>query len=179
MENETNNPYAPPVAPVVGMNSGFDPAEYQEAGNGKRFLNWLIDRVAMIGLIFVVAIFLAVLDGAGIHGPLAWVEGLSRIGEFLAECVVALFYYVLMEGTFGLTLGKLITGTRVVDDSGQRPSWTAIMGRTLARFVPFEAFSFFGNGGGWHDRWSGTMVVDIRNRGPRLSPALRKIYGRR
>ncbi|CAN0592803.1 unnamed protein product, partial [Laminaria digitata] len=38
-----------------------------------------------------------------------------------------------------------------------------LLGRTAARFVPFEAFSFLGGDAtGWHDRWSNTRVVRLR-----------------
>lgn len=178
MESESNNPYAPPAAPIAEAKSGFDMATFDEASNWKRFFNWLIDRVAMVGFVLLFVMGLAFLDGAGVPEPLAWFEGLTRIGELVTEWMLALCYYSLMETTFGLTLGKLVTGTRVVDETGKKPSLAAILGRTLARFVPFEPFSFFGDSG-WHDRWSGTRVIDIRNQHRPLSPGLRKIYGRR
>jgi uncharacterized RDD family membrane protein YckC len=71
-------------------------------------------------------------------------------------------YYVVFEALLGRTPGKLITGTRVVNLAGGRPRFTQILGRSFARAVPFEAFSFFGSRAGWHDRWSRTRVVLVR-----------------
>lgn len=69
-------------------------------------------------------------------------------------------YYVVFEGLFQVTPGKLITGTRVVDSNGHKPTFFQIFVRSLTRFVPFEPLSFFGSSkSGWHDRWSDTRVV--------------------
>jgi uncharacterized RDD family membrane protein YckC len=69
-------------------------------------------------------------------------------------------YYGLSESLTGRTLGKLATGTRVVNNKGITPSVNEILLRTLCRFVPFDALSFFGDSG-WHDDWSKTKVVSI------------------
>jgi uncharacterized RDD family membrane protein YckC len=180
MNDEAQNPYAPPVAVVLPVaRQGFDLGEFDAAGNGKRFLNFIIDRVVLFGLMFVVGFGVALLHEMGVTGPAEWMNATTPLEDLLFGVALTCFYYVVMEGGFGLTVGKLITGTRVVDESGRKPSILAVLGRTLVRFVPFEPFSFFGgNPGGWHDGWSGTQVIDIRNRHQRLSPGLRKIYNR-
>ncbi|HEX2675275.1 MAG TPA: RDD family protein, partial [Polyangiales bacterium] len=77
--------------------------------------------------------------------------------------VSMLAYYIFFEAVFGRTPGKMLTGTRVVTVDGGTPSFTQILGRNLARYVPFEPFSFFGDDAvGWHDSWSGTRVVKVR-----------------
>ncbi len=63
-----------------------------------------------------------------------------------------------MEATLGTTVGKLITGCVVVDAKGRRTSNAKIAGRSAARFIPFDAFSFIGNRG-WHDSLSDTYAV--------------------
>jgi len=72
-------------------------------------------------------------------------------------------YYVPMEGIFGVTLGKLVTNTRVVDEQGRPPSWAQVLGRTLVRQVPFEPITIlFGDPAratAWHDRLPKTLVV--------------------
>jgi uncharacterized RDD family membrane protein YckC len=179
MESPEANPYAPPVTAVVPNISGYDLGEFYPAGNGKRFLNFIIDRVAMVGVIVLLGVGGAVLEEAGVVHFMAWLEQMNRLEEFLLEIVVSVGYYLALESMFGLSLGKLVTGTRVVNEHGRKPSLLAVLGRTLARLVPFEAFSFFGSRpGGWHDHWSGTMVIDVRNRQPKLAPGLRKIYNR-
>ena len=60
----------------------------------------------------------------------------------------------------GQSIGKMITGTIVVTEDGQKPSFGQILGRSFARIVPFEPFSFLGNdASGWHDKWSETKVI--------------------
>ena len=71
-----------------------------------------------------------------------------------------------MEGLFGFTIGKLVTGTRVVDEQGGRPTWRQVLIRTAMRFVPFEPLSAFGEKGSeprpWHDTVAKTRVVRRR-----------------
>ena len=56
----------------------------------------------------------------------------------------------------GRTLGKFITGTKVVSADGETPTASQIVGRTFCRMIPFEAFSFARETCpvGWHDKFS-------------------------
>jgi uncharacterized RDD family membrane protein YckC len=71
-----------------------------------------------------------------------------------------------MEVAFGATVGKLITGTRVVSADGGSARAGQVIGRTFARIIPFEPLSFLvgDTTTGWHDSLSGTKVVDTRSR---------------
>ena len=73
-------------------------------------------------------------------------------------------YYIVFEAAFGWTFAKLITGTRVIRVDGTKPKVPQILGRTLARFIPFEPFSvlFSDSKLGWHDSLSNTRVVSVR-----------------
>lgn len=124
------------------------------AGKWRRFFNFLIDYVGQV-VVVIAGIAVAFLIGG--DPALAYVE---EIPELMLGMLAALVYYIGMEGLFGRTLGKLITGTRVVDSRGERASIGQVVGRTFARFIPFEAFSFLGETGrGWHDSMSNTYVV--------------------
>ena len=169
MEHDYQNPYAPPLAALAATPVTLDQVELTEAGKGKRFLNFVIDRFAVAGFGMAVGLATGVLHNFGISGPLEYLEELGTFGDVVLGCVLTLVYYVLMEGILGLTIGKLITGTRVIGASGFKPGFGAVLGRSFARFIPFEAFSFLGNGsGGWHDSLSGTCVVDVRRRMPQV-----------
>ena len=87
-----------------------------------------------------------------------------QILSFVLGLLMALGYFVVMEAMFQRTLGKFLTGTKVVAQDGGRPSFGQILGRSCARFIPFEAFSFLGGKHpvGWHDSLSGTRVVDAK-----------------
>ncbi len=49
--------------------------------------------------------------------------------------VLALSYFVVTEWLWGRTLGKLLTGTIVVNENGHRPSFGQVIVRTLFRLV--------------------------------------------
>lgn len=88
---------------------------------------------------------------------------LERIPSVVLGFAILLFYYVILEAATGRTLGKLITGTKVVNEDGGAPSIGQIIGRTLCRCIPFEAFSFLSSDArGWHDRIPKTYVVKAR-----------------
>lgn len=53
-------------------------------------------------------------------------------------CVLAGLYYLVLEGLWGRTVGKFLTGIRVVTDTGGRPGFWRIFGRTVLR--PLDAF---------------------------------------
>ena len=123
----------------------------EPASKWLRLLNLLIDYIAfwVLGLVVgMVIIYVFGMENA--H----WLEG---------GILVPLAYYILVEGATGRTLGKLVTGTRVVNAAGGTPSFKQILGRSLARFIPFEAFSFLGDDGrGWHDSIPDTYVIRCR-----------------
>src|SRR5688572_4576215 len=67
-------------------------------------------------------------------------------------------YYIVFEGSMQSSPGKLILGRIVVNEYGEKPTFSQIVGRSYARVVPFEAFSCLGKTG-WHDDWSNTYVL--------------------
>lgn len=73
-----------------------------------------------------------------------------------------LAYYCFFEGIWARTPGKLVLGTMVVSQQGDRPAFDQVIGRTLCRFIPFDALSFFGETG-WHDSIPKTQVVLVRS----------------
>ena len=146
--SDSVNPYAAPQADEVAPRGV--PLEQPDASQGTRFANLFIDLVVR----FVLSAFLG--------GAMSLLELHHEIFRYGVLLLTMLGYYVVCESLFGWTVGKLITGTRVVTNTGHRPSFLQILGRTFARFVPFEPLSFFGSATGWHDRWSGTRVVRLR-----------------
>ncbi len=129
----------------------------EPVGRGLRLANLLIDYVCYF--------ILSALVGAGM--VLIWgdagLSALEQTPDIVLGVIVMCAYYIPMEAAWGRTIGKLITGTKVVDEDGRAPSWAAVIKRTLSRFIPFEAFSFFGKDArGWHDTISRTYVVKCR-----------------
>ena len=73
--------------------------------------------------------------------------------------LVTPFYFTFFpEAVFGRSLGKLLTGTKVVRLRGGKPGWGWSFVRMLLRFIPLEFLSMK-KGIMWHDKFSGTRVV--------------------
>lgn len=168
------NPYAPPAA---DLGTAAARMEHPEASLGKRFLNFVIDRVAIMLLVTGVLLPWGIFQAQGdLRAALTWTRGLSTVEGLLVTSLATCAYYALFEGHWGRTPGKWLTGTRVLTLDGGHPGWPAILRRSAARLVPLDPLSFLGSTG-WHDAWSGTQVVDLRKTGgTRLSPALRRLY---
>jgi uncharacterized RDD family membrane protein YckC len=142
------NPYAPPVSDVLNAEAPAA-ASVEPVSMGTRFVNLVLDTVGYYITCFMIGVITAIL-------------GSPKLGQVLA-LVVMPGYYLCFEGLFGRTPGKMLTGTRVVTVDGGTPRFAQILGRTFARYVPFEPFTFFSEPSvGWHDRWSGTRVVKVR-----------------
>ena len=142
-------------APEVQMELEERPVEWDLAGNGRRFLNFLIDYVCFLVMSWMVGLAIAL---SGSEALVAW---LLSIPEALLGLALMFGYYVGFEYLMGRTPGKLITGTKVVNAIREKPRFMQVVGRTLARFIPFEPFSFLAERF-WHDSLSGTYVIRTR-----------------
>jgi len=130
------------------------------ASGGRRFGNYLIDAIVYYVIIFVLAMIAGLMFGEDI---LVFFdeEGSGILVTYFFSFLLYFLYYFVMEASFGKTIGKFITGTKVVTEDGEKPSAKTLAGRTLCRFIPFEAFSFLGSSAiGWHDSISNTRVIN-------------------
>lgn len=123
-----------------------------------RFAHYIIDYLILQGLAFVAGFFI------GLSNPqFASTDPDQQLRNQLIltgiGILVNLLFFSLFEGFFGSTPGKMMLGRVVIDEYGLRPEPQKIILRSLARLVPFEAFSCLADRG-WHDRWTGTYVVD-------------------
>ncbi|OUS00937.1 hypothetical protein A9Q86_09310 [Flavobacteriales bacterium 33_180_T64] len=86
----------------------------------------------------------------------------NLVGERFAVTLVFVFfssiYYLIFEGLFKSTPAKFLTQTSVVNLKNEAVSFQNILGRTLCRRLPFNAFSFFGKLG-WHDSLAYSTVA--------------------
>ena len=135
---------------------GFEAAPAEPAGKGARFVNFVIDNFVLVG--FQVGLVV----GVTAVGGQAALETLQNVPSWAIGLPIFLLYYVGLEAATGQTLGKMVTGTKVVNERGGPPSLGQIAGRSICRLIPFEAFSFLASPTGWHDSLSGTMVVKSR-----------------
>jgi uncharacterized RDD family membrane protein YckC len=141
--------------------------EYNKATKWQRFANYFIDKIIInifFALIGIVAVFTD--EILGIYYFSEFIDQIGEIGR-LADIVLTAFVYFLycflMEYfTGGRTIGKYITGTKVIMTDGQVPTLQDYFLRNLYRLVPFDTLSFLGENG-WHDSWSDTRVIHIKN----------------
>jgi len=147
-------------APESALDLPTDYSYLLPASLGRRFCTMLVDMLCRM-VFFGVLLALAAL----VVGPHRFAD--LSIWQRWGWGILSMFaYYVAFEAAFARTPGKFVCGTIVIDERGGPPSFKQVLGRTLARFVPFEAFSFFGEQPtGWHDTWSRTRVVRITPRG--------------
>lgn len=159
--NDPHNPYDAPQASIRAERA----AQLVVAGRLLRLVNYFIDSAACLALIFCGLSVYSAFD----PGVMEALKQPNTLRDIVVTTVVLLIYYVPMEGIFGVTLGKLVTNTRVVDEHGRPPSWGQVLGRTFARLIPFEAFTILFSPAqrpaAWHDRLAKTLVV----RGPRAT----------
>ena len=131
----------------------------QNATAQTRFVNYLLDFIfimicnVLVGVILGIALALLAPDALTIFD-----DDDNLIFNFISFGVF-FSYYAVLEGLAGRTIGKVITKTIVVTEDGKKPEFSTILLRSLCRFIPFEAFSFLGDGKGWHDKLSKTRVV--------------------
>jgi len=137
----------------------FDPANRFKATSntvsaGTRLGNYLIDL--LVTLPVNIFLYMQFMD-------INWETGEMAGSRWTAQLVTWFFtmgYYFFLESAFGKSVGKMITGTKVVNAWGEQPDLGSIALRSVCRLIPFEAFSFFGPKTiGWHDSLSKTYVV--------------------
>lgn len=135
-------------------------AEFSPASGGLRFVNRLIDALLIIYVILINIAPLSYLSGWGLS-----FDNFNTGLLLLIEIPFILIYYIVLEGIFNTTAGKCATSTTIVNEFGERPAFSQILGRTFCRLIPFEPFSFLGaEARGWHDKLTNTYVVECVNK---------------
>jgi uncharacterized RDD family membrane protein YckC len=143
----------------------FADPEYHlvQASSGKRFANYIIDLGIFYILAFASGIIIALINPVALDAISDDDSGFN-LQDRLLGLVLYGFYMFATEAIFkGKSLGKLITGTRAVNEDGSNVSPRAALLRGLSRAVPFNALSALGKPAyPWHDRWTKTYVIDER-----------------
>jgi uncharacterized RDD family membrane protein YckC len=114
----------------------------KDIDKGIRITNYIIDILAIFILCLIITIVFS-----------------NSNSKSLTFYLVMFFYYLLLEGITGQTLGKMITKTKVVLKDGSKPNFLRILMRSVCRLIPIDAFSYlFGSGLGIHDSLSSTKL---------------------
>jgi uncharacterized RDD family membrane protein YckC len=124
--------------------------EVETISGWARFGHYLLDLIIIYVINFVLGIFIGLLAPHLLE--------INDIFWNIISMLLTVMYYFAFESTIQTTIGKLATNSVVVDEYGNKPSNSQLIGRSFARIIPFEAFSCLGYRG-WHDTLSKTYVV--------------------
>ncbi len=128
------------------VKADFSGVKFIESGKIVRLTNYFIDLIAVVGIFIVLLIIVP---------AIAEMEALVQLLFIIS---VVILYYVPLEFTWGISLGKIITGTKVVNSNFDQPNLQTILIRTICRFLPHPWWidRLF------HDRFSNTFVVNAK-----------------
>lgn len=137
------------------------------AQKGIRLANLIIDRAIITIIFFAFGVIAALIYNLTNNDfLLKIVYKMSEINRFLDILITSFIYFMytfLIEYfTKGRSIGKYITGSKVICIDGTEPTFNDYLIRNISRIVPFDALSFLGENG-WHDKWSETRVINIKN----------------
>ncbi|MEJ0106529.1 MAG: RDD family protein [Bacteroidota bacterium] len=143
----------------------FDDNKYHlvQASGGKRFLNYIIDRIVFYVLFYFLTLALALLN---VNIVLTLNPDTASFVFF--SLLLYVFLYALFMGLTefalkGKTIGKFLTGTRAVKEDGSYLEIKDALLRGFCRIIPFNIFSALGNTCyPWHDSLPKTYVIDER-----------------
>jgi uncharacterized RDD family membrane protein YckC len=142
--------------------------QQSHATSKTRVINYALDQlfIFIIMMIFGVGIIIFF----GINSEIYNFIFVNNIASIIITLIITIFYYVIFEFAFGKSPAKFITHTKVLTVNGKKPDFTAIIIRTLCRFIPFEPFTFLeSNTSGWHDTLSNTIVItEAKKNTPKL-----------
>ena len=135
-----------------------------------RFMAFAVDHLILllIFVIFVVCGLLAVELAPGRSPEIAYRNLLHLFLPAFVPLgfILALTYFSFFHGAWGQTIGKMIFGLRVVQVNGQPLTFSQALARTIAYalsagpiFLGFFWVGFTSSKRSWHDRVTGTMVV--------------------
>ncbi|NPV91619.1 MAG: RDD family protein [Firmicutes bacterium] len=125
-------PMAPPVPPAASWGPQMG-AQLVGAGVGIRGVATIIDGILFMILGFIMALMFGTTSSTGFE--------LSGAPAFLLM-IIGLLYFVLLEGTIGATLGKLLLGLRVVKTDGRKCDIVGSLIRNLLRIVDALPFLY-------------------------------------
>lgn len=146
------------------MKKNYQLVDVHQAEKILRFFNFIIDftlTYIMVILFYSFCVFIYSIVQGGDY--IANVESFGEINPLLDRLITAVMFALIMffveKITKGRSLGKFITGTKVIMVDGRIPTNDDLLKRNFSRVIPFDVFSFIGRIG-WHDKWSDTRVVN-------------------
>lgn len=131
------------------------------ASQGQRLANLFIDTIIFYLLIFVTSMLLFLLISIVSNRDTVMELANSDLFIYTITYLTILLYFIVFEFFLQKTIGKYVSKTLVVTEFGEKPTLSQIIGRSFARLIPFDVFTYLGaKGRGWHDTLPNLYVVD-------------------
>jgi uncharacterized RDD family membrane protein YckC len=142
-------------------NNKFTITDDLVASRAQRFMNFILDFLIIYVLWIAVGTTVIIIgEISGIYALSNWAESTTTYEKISFWIIIMFLYYFLTEMYFSRTFAKYFSKTIVITKEGLKPSFNAILIRTLTRFIPVECLTFLGvNVRGLHDLFSDTYVV--------------------
>ncbi len=150
----------PEISTIADLLVGLDNTNVR-ASTGKRFVNYIIDITFFYIIILALAFVWALISPETIDNYAESQGGINFIEQIIFLILYAVFMFVQEALTKGRSLGKFITGTKVLNLNGTEITKLTALARGFSRAVPFCVFSALGKPcNPWQDKWTDTMVID-------------------
>lgn len=135
-----------------------------QASHGKRFANYIVDIIVYMILAFILALLTFIIFPSLTNSIIEENTVTQLLFQITWMIVLACLIGAFETLTKGRSPGKYLTGTKVVNQDGTIISASTAFKRGFIRIIPFEIFSALGSPCfPWHDRWSRTYVIDIKD----------------
>lgn len=133
--------------------------EANRAEKSQRFGNYFIDLI----IFYIVLFFFWTLTSFFAPAFVYYISENSLLDRLISVVGYVIFMFIIESATKGRSIGKYITGTKVVMIDGTTPTFSQFFIRNIIRgIILVDQFSFFGDTG-FHDQWSKTRVVKVND----------------
>ncbi len=135
-----------------------------------RFLAFVLDSIAIMGLLWLVALIVPVPEGLESVDLTNREELMAILPDLLSrlgfDVLFAAVVFLLLWNIIRSSLGKILFRAYIVDSSGRKAGFGQLLIRYLGYFVSLACFglgflwiAFDPRKQGWHDKFAGTVVI--------------------
>ncbi|HEY9261984.1 RDD family protein [Chitinophaga sp.] len=133
----------------------------QPATHWQRLTNYIIDLISFIFLVIIFFFAMSVLSPDTLRS-ITFSPATDYAHRLILMLSFALYMGTIETISQGRTIGKLITGTRAVNEDGTNISAGKAFLRGIIRAIPCSSLSGLSKVcTPWHDQWTNTYVIDI------------------
>ncbi len=132
---------------------------FKYASRSKRILNGIID--GLIILIIWGTLVISFAPKMMKMGLFDWMEEGKTYDLSYTIAPIHFLYYLILEGFFKTTIGKIITRTKLIKFNGAQIHFGDALARTIYRYIPFDPLTYLSEHPvGIHDSLSNTRLLN-------------------